>query len=67
MTSTISWRSTVPSLNVRRAANKSVNADAQSRSAAAPRRSLVAGYVQRYVAMGTPRFDVRGVAVILWE
>jgi ribosomal protein S18 acetylase RimI-like enzyme len=27
--------------------NKSVNADAQSRSAAAPRRSLVAGYVRR--------------------
>ena len=30
--------------------NKSVNADAQSRSAAAPRRSLVAGYVRRYEA-----------------
>ena len=30
--------------------NKSVNADAQSRSAAAPRRSLVAGYVRRYTA-----------------
>ena len=29
-------------------ANRSVNADAQSRSAAAPRRSLVAGYVRRY-------------------
>ena len=28
--------------------NKSVNADAQSRLAAAPRRSLVAGYVRRY-------------------
>jgi hypothetical protein len=27
--------------------NRSVNADAQSRSAAAPRRSLAAGYVQR--------------------
>ena len=31
-------------------ANKSVNADAHSRSAAAPRRSLVAGYVRRYMA-----------------
>ena len=30
--------------------NKSVNADAQSRFAAAPRGSLVAGYVQRYTA-----------------
>jgi hypothetical protein len=28
-------------------ANKSVNADAQSRPAASPRRSLVAGYVRR--------------------
>jgi hypothetical protein len=27
--------------------NRSVNADNQSRSAAAPRRSLVAGYVRR--------------------
>ena len=57
----------VGSAEVRAPSNRSVNADAQSRSAAAPRRSLVAGYVQRYVAMGTPRFDVRGVAVILWE
>lgn len=31
-------------------ANKSVNADAQGRPAAAPRRSLVAGYVRRYTA-----------------
>jgi hypothetical protein len=29
-------------------ANRSVNADAQSRPAALPRRALVAGYVQRY-------------------
>ena len=31
-------------------ANKSVNADAQSRPAALPRLSLVAGYVRRYMA-----------------
>ena len=31
--------------------NRSVNADAQSRPAAAPRRSLVAGYVRRYEGM----------------
>ncbi len=31
-------------------ANKSVNADAQGRLAALPRRSLVAGYVRRYMA-----------------
>ena len=31
-------------------ANKSVNADAQGRPAAAPRLSLVAGYVRRYTA-----------------
>ena len=31
-----------------KAHNRSVNADAQSRSAAAPRLSLVAGYVRRY-------------------
>ncbi len=30
--------------------NRSVNADAQSRSADLPRRSMVAGYVRRYVA-----------------
>ena len=32
-------------------ANKSVNADAQGRPAASPRRSLVAGYVRRYEGM----------------
>ena len=31
-------------------ANRSVNTDAQSRLAAAPRRALVAGYVRRYMA-----------------
>jgi hypothetical protein len=30
--------------------NRSVNADAQERHAAAPRPSLVAGYVRRYTA-----------------